>query len=140
MHKSSCSFLLLFFFKKVLCLPLLQNSGAIFTRNFWEQHASWLICMATSVKWRRSTCQALLLRSSIAQRESDCWRSVQFALIMRQLDRDTTAVTLPGVRRDSLIRAGFIFQLNQRDVYHILIFFHFFFCDDSTELGEQLFQ
>lgn len=94
-------------------------------RNFWEEHASWLICMATSVKWRRSTCQALLLRSSNAQRESDCWRSVQFALIMRQLDRDTTAVTLPGVRRDSLIRAGCIFQLNQRAVYHILIFFYF---------------
>lgn len=63
-----------------------------------------------------------LLRSSIAQRESDCSKSVQFALIMRQLDRDTTAVTLPGVRRDSLIRIGCIFQLNQCDVYHILIF------------------
>lgn len=76
-----------------------------------------------------------LLRSSIAQRESDCSRSVQFALIMRQLDRDTTAVTLPGVHHDSLIRIGCIFQLNQSDVYHILIF-----CDDSFELGEQLFQ
>lgn len=64
-----------------------------------------------------------LLRSSIAQRESDCSRSVQFAVVMRQLDRDTTAVTLPGVRCDSLIRIGCIFQLNQRGVYHILIFF-----------------
>lgn len=74
-----------------------------------------------------------LLRSSIAQRESDCSRSVQFALIMRQLDRDTAAVTLPDVRCDSLIRIGCIFHLNRRDVYRILIF-----CDDSSELGEQL--
>lgn len=63
-----------------------------------------------------------LLKSSIAQWESDCWRSVQFALIMRQLDRDTTEVTLPGIHCDSLIRIGCISQLNQWDVYHILIF------------------
>lgn len=36
---------------------------------------------------------AVLLRSLIAQRESDWGRSIQFALVMRQLDRDTTAIT-----------------------------------------------
>lgn len=35
----------------------------------------------------------VLLRSLIAQRESDWGRSIQFALVMRQLDRDTTAIT-----------------------------------------------
>lgn len=36
----------------------------------------------------------VLLRSLIAQRESDWGRSIQFALVMRQLDRDTTAITV----------------------------------------------
>lgn len=37
-----------------------------------------------------------LRRSLIAQQEADWRRSVQFAPIMRQLDRDTTAITLRG--------------------------------------------
>lgn len=59
--------------------------------------ADWFAWPPFSVKWRCSTCQAFFWEVLIAQRESDWERSIQFALIMRQLDRDTTAITLRGI-------------------------------------------
>lgn len=88
------------FFKEVSCLSVISKFLCNFSQGTpLSKRASWLICMATffSVKWRCSTRQAFFWEVLIARRESDWERSIQFALIMRQLDRDTTAITLRGI-------------------------------------------
>lgn len=118
-HKSSFPF----------CIFLKGVMPSIISKNLSNFHKQLLrsACQLADLHGHLNKMEAFhlprfLLRSSIAQRESDCQRSVQFALVMRQLDRDTTAVILPDVQCDSLIRIGCIFQLNHPGVYHILIF------------------
>lgn len=118
-QKSNCSFLL--FWEKGVVPSIISKFRGNFHKELLGSARQLTDLHGHLSKMEAFHLPGFLLRSSIAQRESDCSGSVQFALIMRQLDRDTTAVTLPGVRRDSLIRIGCIF--NWTNVMFIIFLF-----------------